>query len=100
MKSPALSDLMGGYFHQDWDTYGSEDDVVDQFMVDQASVRDLLVPELQRLLNFDLSEGHLARTVEDFGAQYDPVPRYGSTRAWLQHILERAQAFERGSTAS
>lgn len=90
MSTPALRDLMGGYFHQDWFTYGTEDDVVDQFMADQTSLRGKLVPEIELLLTSDLDERDLAHLVADLGCEYDPRQRYGSYRAWLEAISARA----------
>jgi len=100
MALPALADLMGGYFHQDWDTYGTEDEVVDQFMTDQASLRDLLEPEISRMLGFELPEERLTQIVTDLGAEYDPTAKYGSARAWLEAIRSRAAAFSAWRTDS
>jgi hypothetical protein len=93
MKTPALYDLMGGYFHQDWWTYGTEDDVVDQFMTDQLTLRDRLVPEIHEVLAADFGEDELDALVKDLGAQYNPARKYGSTREWLESIVHRAAAY-------
>lgn len=92
MTTPALYDLMGGYFHQDWDTYGTEDEVVDQFMNDQHTLRQQLVPEIERVLATMSSEEELSRLVTELGCEYRPHPRYGSHRAWLEAIAVRARS--------
>ena len=95
MRTPALYDLMGGYFHQDWWKYGTENVVVDQFMVDQLTLRDRLVPEIQKVLAGNLEEEDLAALVEELGAEHNPVRRYGPTRGWLEGVMQRAMLHER-----
>lgn len=91
MSTPALRDLMGGYFHQDWSTYGTEDDVIDQFMADQASLCWSLVPEIELVLASHPSERDLAQFVDELGCEYDPRERYGFYGQWLEAIADQAR---------
>lgn len=89
---------MNGYFHQDWKTYGTELEVVDQFMSDMPSVRDSLADEIDSLLEQDPSEDDLERWLSVMGCEYmPPAAAAGRYRAWLVRVGTRAREASRPS---
>jgi len=92
MSSPALSELMNGYFHQDWDTYGSDDEqVVRVFVADDPDLAALLPDEIDVLLSSSVSEAELETLLRSFGCETDPFSTDGSYRTWLTQLAAYAR---------
>ena len=86
---PALYQLFGGYFHQDWRTeYATAADAVSSYVGDapRDAVR-AAVAELDRLLASGFDEAQLEHIIErGFGCEYVPE-REGTTMAqWLASV--------------
>lgn len=91
---PALDQLMGAYFHQDWEEDADDPmEVVDQFLRGEPSLAPLLGPEIDELLASEASEAELRRLLVDgFGGNYAADWNGGTYRAWLQQIADRVRA--------
>lgn len=89
----ALATLMGAYFHQDWDTYGDEWDVIDVFVRDQPQQAAPLVADIEATLAAVTDEAEL-RTflLEDLGACYLADADGGTYREWLTRIADHVRA--------
>jgi hypothetical protein len=90
---PALRQLMGAYFHQDWELDGDESDVVDLFVRHEPESADRLPAEVDRLLA-ELPDEPALRSfiLEDLGAYYLADAEGGTFRGWLSQIAERVRA--------
>ena len=91
MPTPALEDLMGGYFHQDWDTYGETHmAVVDQFILDDPELAAALPAEILHVLS-ETPDDELETLLESMGCEVYPQPRELGYRRWLSAIADRAR---------
>ena len=86
---PALYQLFGGYFHEDWrDESGTPDEAVRSFVRDAppdavAAAR----RELERLLAGGYDDGALTRVLEaGFGCTYAPAGDGIATTDWLASV--------------
>jgi CdiI immunity protein len=95
-QSPALAQLMGAYFHQDWYDAGTEDDVVEKFLRDAPDVARRLPEEIDTALSTHADEGSLRSYLRSLGCAYNPTRRYGGARAWLQEVGRQARAHLQG----
>ena len=92
MSSPALTELMNGYFHQDWDTYGSDDEqVVRVFVADDPDLAAALPAEIETLLRGSVPEAELGRLLRSLGCETDPFSPDGSYRTWLTQLAAYAR---------
>jgi hypothetical protein len=92
MSLAALSELMNGYFHQDWDTYGADDEqVVRVFVADDPELAALLPDEIDVLLRGSVSEAELETLLRSFGCETDPFSTDGSYRTWLTQLAAYAR---------
>lgn len=91
MKAPALSHLMGAYFHQDWDIDGTEEQVVAAFLDGSPALGRDLATEIEQVLALGPDESCLQRLVDEMGCEYLPQPRFGSYRRWLEAIADQAR---------
>jgi len=92
VETPALRLLMGAYFHQDWYHDGSEEEVVELFVQQNARLVPRLVEDVDAILAASRNEAETEAAVVALGPDYDPASRYGGYRAWLQEIGRRARA--------
>lgn len=83
----ALEQFLGSYFHQDWTCEAdSADEVLLRFKADNPSeIVDEIVRDIDQLLAAHVSEGRLAKRLEEFGFYYDPGYEGRDHRQWLAH---------------
>ncbi len=86
MDTPALKQLMGAYFHQDWSEDGSEDEVVSMFIKENPRLARLLGAEIQAVLANCRDEEQTEAFILGAGSDYDPQQRFGGYRSWLLAI--------------
>ena len=93
MNTPALEQLMGAYFHQDWyDEFGDEWEAVDAFVAGSPSHVNNLLAEIQNLLSNADSETALEAYLDSLGCEYTPTAEQGGYRGWLSEIARRVAA--------
>lgn len=91
-KTPALAKLMGAYFHQDWDTYGDEWDVIDVFVRDQPHQAAPLIADIEATLAALTDEAELrAFLLNDLGACFVADADGGTYREWLTQIADHVR---------
>jgi hypothetical protein len=92
VTTPALEQLMGAYFHQDFDLFGDDHmDVVDQFVIDDPNLAARLPLEVFQLMDATPDDDELEARLEAMGCQVYPQPREDSYRQWLNRIVGRVQ---------
>lgn len=91
MDTPALDQLMGAYFHQDWDLDGTEWAVVEEFLTDEPDLAADLPTEIDRVLTTVRDEGDLERLLDAKGCSYWADPARGGYRQWLTEIAAHAR---------
>ena len=91
---PALANLMGAYFHQDWDIYGDEWDVIDVYVRnDPQTAAGALVSDIEATLAAFQDEAELRSFIlDDLGACYLADADGGTYREWLTQIAARVRA--------
>lgn len=90
---PALTHLMGAYFHQDWDLDGDEWDVVDLFIRQEPRSATALPADIDETLAAFPSEADLrAFILDELGGCYVADADGGTYREWLTRIAERVRA--------
>jgi len=92
-QTPALEQLMGAYFHQDW--YLDADDewgVVDRFVADAPEMAANIPAEIARVLATHLTEEAVEEYVADLGCEYAADPQDGGYREWLTEVASRVAA--------
>lgn len=102
MATPALKELMAGYFHQDWDTHGPDSKaVVDLYVADDPELARLLTDEVARVLAEHPDEHAVRLLAIDLGCETDALTPSGSYRIWFGELAAYArEALERGGSAS
>ena len=98
MDTPALYQLMGAYFHQDWDLDGTEDQVIDAFLAGEPQFASLVAGEIETVLRAHPTERHLEQLLDDLGGSYRPDSTMGSYQEFLTRIVERARSTSAGGT--
>ncbi|MDF1604059.1 contact-dependent growth inhibition system immunity protein [Nocardioides sp. YIM 152315] len=92
-KTPALWNLVGIYFNQDWpEDYGSEEASINAFLEDFARERVELQNELKWILDHFHDEDELAAYLDAQGSEYLPPKELGGYRGWLIRILEQVRS--------
>lgn len=87
MTTPALHRLMGTYFHQDWDIFGSTHmEVVDRFGIDEPELAAALPAEIDHVLSTVHDEAGLGDYLDSLGCDVWADPDSGGYRQWLAHI--------------
>lgn len=91
---PALDQLMGAYFHQDWPEEASDSDgVIDLFIANEPESARRLPAEIEAVLSEFPDELNLrAFILEDLGACYLADVDGGTYRQWLTQIADRVRA--------
>ncbi|WP_085690515.1 MULTISPECIES: contact-dependent growth inhibition system immunity protein [unclassified Pseudomonas] len=90
-KSPALFQLLAGYFHEDWTSDHEEADDVLKLFLSETSDENLfhVKVELKTLLRSKLSEEQLEDfLLEEIGCSYYYPSEWSSGRTWLEHVLD------------
>lgn len=82
-----LYHLIGGYFHQDWDSHGRDAAEVVRFynQVERVEKRKGAVADIDRLLKVTESEQELGSVLCEFGCAYRLEPTE-AIRDWLSNI--------------
>jgi hypothetical protein len=92
---PSLRQLMGAYFHQDWDLSGPGwRDVIAEYVADEGpEAARLAADEIAILLRDTPDDGELRRIVLDaLDCCYLPEPGGLTMRAWLTEMLHALSA--------
>lgn len=92
MEYPALYQLLGAYFHQDWSLDGTELGVLDTFISDEPDLARGLPREVAKTLSTNPSESELEKSLFQLGSYYAAQPADGGYRGFLERIAERASA--------
>lgn len=92
VETPALDELMNGYFHQDWQLDGSTGDVVNLFLEWEPQTARALPEEIDAVLDAVSDEDSLGDLLRSKGCQYWADPVAGGYRSWLQAIARQARA--------
>jgi contact-dependent growth inhibition (CDI) system CdiI-like immunity protein len=98
---PALTQLLGGYFHQDWrEDHASPEAAIEAFIRDtSAQTITAAAADIDRLLRAGFDAAALAELLTDgFDCNYIAETDGLSSAAWLTQIRDslRAAASERG----
>ena len=96
---PALDQMMGAYFHQDWhDEAADVAGVIDLYVANEEALAPLLPAEIDHVLATCDTEDELKRLVVDqLGGYYLADWDGGTYRGWLQQIADRVRAATAGS---
>ena len=90
---PALDQLMGAYFHQDWDLDGDEWDVLELFRRDEPQLAATLGIEIERTLERYPDEAGLKSYIlNELGGCFAADWNGGTYREWLTQIADRVRA--------
>ncbi len=90
---PALDQLMGAYFHQDWDMDGDEWDVVALFIKDEPELAIEVPAEVEATLAAHPEEADLKAFILDgLGGCFAADRDGGTYREWLTQIADRVRA--------
>lgn len=91
MHTPALEQLMGAYFHQDWELFGSTHmEVVDHFVEDDPDFAATLPTEIAVVLERLPSDAAVGQYLDSLGCQI-LIRSEGGYRQWLADIAARVQ---------
>jgi hypothetical protein len=91
--TPALGQLMGAYFHQDWDVEANDDrGIVDLFIRGEPALAVQLPAEIDRVLRELDSEDELRHyLLEELGSYYLADSDGNTYRTWLTRIAEQVR---------
>ena len=97
----ALEQLMGAYFHQDWDIDGGRvSDTVDAFLHEGRDVVSAAADQIENLIGTDLPEGALRSRLDGMGCQYYAGDTDDDYRRWLAEVRDQMRSFLATSAAS
>lgn len=100
MEAPALENLLGAYFHQDWfDEHGDEWATLEDFIEGEPQLAPLLPREIDRVLDEILTEDAVASFLRSLGSCYTTTLEEGGHRGWLAEVSLRV-AVATGQTNS
>jgi hypothetical protein len=88
---PALSQLLAGYYHQDWRQDHATPDAALHAFAENASPETVIEAsdDIDRLIDEGFDEGGLARMLADgFDCNYVPEANGLTAVGWLSHIRE------------
>ena len=91
MNTPALEHLIRAYFHEDWPSTGSSEDVVDEFATDEPDLAAALPSEIDLVLASMPDEGDVEAFLDRLGCAYAAERHAGGYRRWLADIADRAR---------
>ena len=92
MDTPALRQLMGAYFHQDWfEEHGDPWATLEDFVHGERALVPSLRPEIDETLRRFDNEEDLAGFLRSLGCSYTAPPGTGGYRAWLEEIARRVR---------
>lgn len=90
---PALWQLLGGYFHQDWDfDYASPEEALEDFFDGQPVLAPKLADEIERVLALEKSDDELDALILEFGSSYLPTSNGVRSQTWLSGIRDLARS--------
>ena len=97
----ALSQLLGAYFHQDWDLDGGRvSDTVTAFLREPRDTVIAAADQIGELIAMDLGEGALEARLGEMGCQYDAGETDDDYRRWLREVLQQLRGFLTASAVS
>ena len=97
----AVEQLMGAYFHQDWDIDGGRvSDTVAAFLDEGRDMVAAAADQIDDLMAMDLPEGSLASLLDGMGCQYYAGDTDEDYRRWLREVRDQMRAFLATSAAS
>jgi len=88
---PALAQLLGGYYHQDWQQdHGTPDAALHAFVADASpDTVTAASDEIEGLIEAGFDDAGLARMLADgFDCNYVPVANGLTAAGWLRHIRD------------
>jgi hypothetical protein len=91
LNIPALDHLIRAYFHEDWPSMGTSQDVVDQFVKDEPDLAAALPTEITLLLTSMPDESEVEALLDRLGCAYAADRYAGGYRRWLSTIAARAR---------
>ena len=93
MDLPALTQLMGAYYHQDWDLdYDDDESTIRAFVAETPDLAGVLGRDITKALMASPSDVDAAALLHSLGCQVDPSPSSrGSHRAWLAELAALTQ---------
>ena len=93
MNTPALAQLMGAYFHQDWyDEHQDEWATLRDFLDGEPQLLPLLPGEIDRVLSEHPTDDQVRDVLLDLGSCYTTTDAEGGYRGWLREIARRVRA--------
>ncbi|MFC6287604.1 contact-dependent growth inhibition system immunity protein [Nocardioides sp. GCM10027113] len=93
MEAPALAQLIGGYFHQDWtDEFASVAEAVSAFISNTPDLAPELPAEIKELLRDTSTDAEVESYLDGLGNQYTVREGEGGYRGWLASIAARVRA--------
>ena len=88
----ALSELVHGYFHQDWVyEYADPWDVVDEFIVERPQLAAKLPAEVNSILQEHPSEAQLKQLLRELRFGYHVQAHGWTYRRWLMAVADRVR---------
>lgn len=96
---PNLETLLGGYFHQDWNTYAATPTGVLERYLKEWPIEDVpkALNELYALLA--QPDDKVVRVVLSMGCEYDPAADNLSYEEWLIQVANRLSHFLKNFSA-
>ena len=93
MHTPALDNLLGAYFHQDWfDEHADEWATLDDFIEGEPRLAPLLPREIDQVLDEMPTEDEVDTFLRSLGSCYTTTREEGGYRGWLVEIARRVAA--------
>jgi len=92
---PALYQLFGGYFHEDWNDESATPDAALRTFLEEASAEAVAAArgELDRLMSSGFDDATLARVLEEgFACNYRPGSDGVATSEWLASVRDALRA--------
>lgn len=92
MQTPALEQLMGAYFHQDFhDDYGDIWGTVDAFTAEEPKLASALPDEIAQVLARFPLEAEVDSYLESLGSSVYLDQADGGYRGWLREMSDRIE---------
>lgn len=87
MQTPALKQLMGAYFHEDFnEVHGCAWQTVDAFLDTEPEEADALLEEIADVLSHVPDDAETERYLARLSCHFWPGPKQGGYRGWLAAV--------------
>ena len=96
MDTPALRQLVAAYFHPDWHLEHEDEWANLQDFLAGEPLTAQLPADVDAVLAAFKTDDEIGRYLQELGSYYIPTQDQGGSRAWLQEVSRRAQAYTRG----